>query len=104
MTAPSSNRNAYRDLELPNFATVPEIRRQYKKLALKYHPDRGGDKDKMQVINMAHEFLIKNKEKYDRMLRGVPLQPAYTIIPGWRFDGGTTSGAGFSFSFTTSAG
>lgn len=33
------------------------IRKRYKHLAMEHHPDRGGDKDKLQVINAAMNLL-----------------------------------------------
>ncbi len=36
-----------------------EIRKQYKKLVMEHHPDRGGDKEKLQAINEAMNILGK---------------------------------------------
>ena len=49
-------------------ATQKEINKAYKKLAIKYHPDRGGDAEKFKEINAANEIL-GNPEKrglYDK--------------------------------------
>lgn len=49
-------------------ATTDEIKKAFKKLAVKYHPDRGGDTDKFKEINAAHEVLsdpVKRKT-YDQ--------------------------------------
>ena len=32
-------------------ATMDEIKKPFRKLALKYHPDRGGDKETFQSLN-----------------------------------------------------
>jgi curved DNA-binding protein CbpA len=46
-------------------ATHDEIARAYKKLAVKNHPDRGGQKEKFQEIQEAGEVL-KDKDKRER--------------------------------------
>lgn len=62
----------YEILEVSRTATISEIKSSYRKLALKYHPDRNqGDKEaeeKFKKINQAYEIL-GNEEKramYDR--------------------------------------
>jgi len=35
------------------------IRKQYKQLAMEHHPDRGGDKERLQAINAAMKMLAK---------------------------------------------
>ena len=46
-------------LGLPLNATPDQIKRRYRTLAKKYHPDRGGDPHKMQKIIAAYEILMK---------------------------------------------
>ena len=46
-----------RILELYNTTDYTIITKQYKKLCLKHHPDKGGDKVNFQQINNAHEEL-----------------------------------------------
>ncbi|KAI4715809.1 hypothetical protein E4T48_07987 [Aureobasidium sp. EXF-10727] len=65
-------RNYYADLELPNDASVEDIKKAYRKLALKYHPDRNPGKEseivpKFQAIQAAHEILHDpvSKTRYD---------------------------------------
>ena len=36
------------------------IRKQYKQLAMEHHPDRGGDKERLQAINAAMNLLAKS--------------------------------------------
>lgn len=36
---------------------LDDLKKQYRQLALKYHPDRGGTNEQMQIINAEHERL-----------------------------------------------
>ncbi|KAJ6789312.1 hypothetical protein PWT90_01052 [Aphanocladium album] len=65
-------RDYYADLELPPTADISEIKKQFRKLALKYHPDRNPGREqevnaKFQIIQSAHEILADptEKAKYD---------------------------------------
>lgn len=44
-------------LELPAEADLETIRRQYRRLAMRHHPDRGGDRDRLQAIHAAMAIL-----------------------------------------------
>jgi len=63
----------YDTLEVPKTATIDEIKKSYRKLSLKYHPDRNpGQLDmvaKFQEIGEAYEVLgdEQKKEEYDMM-------------------------------------
>jgi curved DNA-binding protein len=43
-------------------ASDDEIKKAFRKLAVKYHPDRGGDEKKFKEANEAYDTL-KNKDK-----------------------------------------
>ena len=47
-------------LGLPPDATRQQIKRRYRELAKKYHPDRGGDQQEMRRIIAAYQLLMKN--------------------------------------------
>ena len=47
-------------LELPPNATRQQIKRRYRVLAKKHHPDRGGDPQQMQRIIAAYEVLMRD--------------------------------------------
>lgn len=58
----------YRILGVPRSASPEEIKNAYRRLAHKYHPDKGGDAEKFKEINEAYQVL-SNKEKraqYDK--------------------------------------
>lgn len=48
-------------LGLPPNATPQQIKRRYRALAKKYHPDLGGDSQQMQRIIAAYEYLMKEQ-------------------------------------------
>ena len=47
-------------LGLPPDATHQQIKRRYRELAKKYHPDRGGDQKEMRRIIAAYQLLMKS--------------------------------------------
>jgi DnaJ family protein A protein 2 len=49
-------------------ATPDEIKKAYRKLAVKFHPDKGGDPEKFKEINAANEILSnpEKREIYDK--------------------------------------
>ena len=61
---PVDNSKYYELLGVEKTATYDEIRKAFRKAALKNHPDRGGDKEKFQELNQAYEVL-SDKEKRD---------------------------------------
>jgi len=56
--------NALEILGLPKLVSKADIKKQYYFLVKKYHPDRGGDTDKMEQINYAYKFLMKYIEEF----------------------------------------
>lgn len=70
----------YRVLELQNFASRAEIKSAYRRLALKYHPDRPtGNEEKFKEVNAAYQFLMAKKEWFDAELRRY-LQPVPVVV------------------------
>jgi len=62
-------RNPYKILGLEKTSTENDIKKAYKKLALIYHPNKGGNEEMMKKIGEAYETLInKNKRnQYDTL-------------------------------------
>jgi hypothetical protein len=50
-------------LGLPPNATPQQIKRRYRALAKRHHPDHGGDPRQMQRIIAAYDFLMKEQYK-----------------------------------------
>ncbi|KAF4554289.1 DnaJ domain-containing protein 8 [Elsinoe fawcettii] len=68
MVKPDVKVNYYAALEVGPDASVDDIKKQYRKLALKYHPDRNPGKEeefnsKFQAISAAHEILSDPTQK-----------------------------------------
>ena len=55
--------NAYEILGVPRGASEGEIKKAYKKLASKHHPDRGGDTAKFQEIQSAYDTLTDPQKR-----------------------------------------
>lgn len=106
------------------------IKRAYRKLAMKHHPDRGGDENKFKEVSTAYEVLSdkKKKELYDAYGEA-GVNPQAAPQPGQRYSfgsggrgtsggapedffeqlrraqaGGGGNGAGSTFFFDTSGG
>ena len=65
---PADTTKFYKLLEVDKNAQPPEIKKAYRKLAVKHHPDKGGDAETFKQITRAYEVLSdENKRaKYDR--------------------------------------
>mmetsp|Transcript_21370 Transcript_21370/g.30938 ORF Transcript_21370/g.30938 Transcript_21370/m.30938 type:complete len:415 (-) Transcript_21370:459-1703(-) len=64
----------YETLGIEKSADAKDIKKAYRKLAVKHHPDKGGDEHKFKEINAAYEILSdpEKRSKYDKYgLEGV---------------------------------
>jgi curved DNA-binding protein len=64
----------YQILGLQPNATPEQIKKAYRSLAMKHHPDRGGDQAKFKDISVAHDTLSdpQKRAEYDQMRQGGP--------------------------------
>ena len=51
------NQELYKILEVSKNATKKEIAKAYRKLAVKHHPDKGGDEEVFKKVSGAYEIL-----------------------------------------------
>ncbi len=51
-------------LELPKLITKSDVKKQYRFLSKKYHPDQGGDAVRQEQINYAYKLLMKYIEEF----------------------------------------
>ncbi len=64
----ASTPDYYQTLGVPRTATADEIKKAFRKLARKHHPDAGGDEAKFKELNEAYEVLSDEKKRnlYDQ--------------------------------------
>jgi curved DNA-binding protein len=63
-----ASKNYYETLGVSEDAKPAAIKKAYRKLAMKHHPDKGGDEIKFKEINEANDILTSNKrEEYDHL-------------------------------------
>lgn len=58
------NKKLYEVLGVEKDSSMDQIKKAYRKLAIKCHPDKGGDPEKFKEIQAAYEVLF-DKEKRD---------------------------------------
>ena len=93
-------RDYYKTLGVSREATIDEIKKAYRRLARKYHPDVSKEPDaeaRMREVNEAYAVLsdAEKRAAYDQLGRGHRPGEAFRPPPGW--DAGFEfSGPGFS--------
>jgi len=65
-------KNYYDILWVSEDASTEDIKKAFKKAAIKHHPDKGGDKKKFQEMNEAYQVIgdEKKKSQYDTYRKG----------------------------------
>ncbi|HOX40966.1 MAG TPA: DnaJ domain-containing protein [bacterium] len=93
-------RDYYSTLGIGKNATTEDIKKAYRKLALQYHPDRGGSKEseeKFKEVNEAYQVLSdpQKRAQYDQFGDAAFRQGASSHSQGF---GGFNGAGGFDFS------
>lgn len=90
----ADKRNFYDVLGVKRDATQDEIKKAFRKLAVKYHPDNGGDEQKFKELSEAYETLSNpdKRREYDQLLM-------FGGIPGADFGG--SGGRNRTYTYTT---
>lgn len=102
-------RDYYAVLNIEKSASQDEIRRAYRKLARKYHPDLNKDQgaeEKFKEVAEAHEVLIDPEKRaaYDQL--GQASQPGHDFRPppdwneGFEFSNGAGRGGASAYEFS----
>jgi curved DNA-binding protein len=91
----------YTTLGLSRTATADEIKRAYRKLARKYHPDVSKEKnaeEHFKEVQEAYEVLKdpKKRESYDQLGSQWKSGQDFRPPPGWEGFSGFTGGGGFA--------
>ncbi len=62
------SKDYYKVLGISKDSSPEDIKKAYRKLALKYHPDKGGDQEKFKEVNEAYQILSNpnKKSQYDQ--------------------------------------
>ena len=90
----------YETLGISNDASADEIKRAYRKLVMKHHPDKGGNADTFKTIGQAYEVLNdpERKARYDQFGTDEPQHqqqgPDISQVFSQMFGGGGFPGMG----------
>lgn len=82
-----AQKDYYKILGVEKGASAEDIKKAFRKLAHKYHPDKGGDEAKFKEANEAYQILSDEKKRSEYDTYGQT---------GGGFGGGQQQGGGFS--------
>ncbi len=86
-------KNYYEILGIARDASKEDVKKAFRRLAHKYHPDKGGDEAKFKEINEAYQILTDEKKRaeYDRYGR---------VFEGVSAEGGPGAGSAYGGDFS----
>merc|ERR1712194_707101 len=86
----------YEALSVDKKASAADIKKAYRKLAVKHHPDKGGDPEKFKEITKAYEVLSDEEKRqlYDRSGQAAVDRGSADDNPLAAFFGGGRGGGG----------
>lgn len=89
------NKDYYKTLGVSKSASQDEIKKAYRKLALEYHPDKGGDEKRFKEVNEAYQILgnEQKRSQYDQF--------GSAGFDGSGFGGFNQNQAGHSYHYST---
>lgn len=90
------SKDYYSILGVKRDADEDEIKKAYRRLAAKHHPDRGGSKEEFQRIEEAYRVLSDPQQRHKHDAGGNPF--------GAEFPGGFPGGSPFGFQFNFGGG
>lgn len=105
----------YEYLKLPENATGEQIKKAYRKMAAKYHPDKNAGDPRcleiMKTLNAVYDTLSKRRAQYDaglaemrRRQQAVEFRVVFSYQNGFGFSGGTGSSTASSYFNQTKGG
>ena len=101
--------NYYDTLGVKKDASADEIKRAFRKLARKYHPDAGGDEEKFKQVNEAYEVLSdaekrKQYDEYGQYFGPNGPGPGYGPAAGGAYGAGSGNPFGGAYTYTGTGG
>jgi DnaJ-class molecular chaperone len=72
----------YDILQIPKNASFDQIKKQYRKLSLEHHPDRGGNAEMCKKINEAYQQLSdeNNRRAYDQSINPMSVPNIFDML------------------------
>jgi len=97
------SKDYYKILNVQKNASQDELKKAFRKLAHKYHPDKkGGDEEKFKEVNEAYQVLgdEKKRQQYDQFGADFAQQGGFGGGAGWEdFMNAARGGGGVNFDF-----
>jgi len=95
----ANKKDYYEVLGISKSASTDEIKKAYRKLALKYHPDKGGDPEKFKEAKEAYEVLSDGakRKQYDQFGHSAPFGGGFGQEQAGNYQDFSQGFSGFDF-------